>query len=159
MIGAFNATKDVVLWPANWSWYSLKQAGQRSFSAHADICTISALPSIFLGDQVGVCKHEPQAAHDSPLGQVGHEQGQWAPGCPGRCVSRSWGSRIFELICDSIMPMHFCLHSKFTSNYHQSEPRMSKNVCNCEQGHSYILTRGSSGWSYACSGITVVLGI
>ena len=38
----------------------------RSFSAHADICTISALPSIFLGDQVGVCKHEPQAAHVSP---------------------------------------------------------------------------------------------
>ena len=64
MIGAFNATKDVVLWPANWSWYSLKQAWQRSFSAHADICTISALPSIFLGDQVGVCEHEPQAAHD-----------------------------------------------------------------------------------------------
>ena len=54
---------------------------------------------------------------------------------------------------------HFCLHSKFTSNYHQSESRRSKNECICEQGHSYILTRGSSGWSYACSGITVVLGI
>ena len=88
-----------------------------------------------------------------PLGQVGHEQGQWAPGCPGRCVSRYWGSMIFEIICDSIMPMHFCLHSKFTSNlrYHQSEPRMSKNECICDHGHSYILTQGSSGWSYACS--------